>query len=111
MSDMLPGFEPPPPPEQLSAGVRATRRGIERVQRGLHPVAPRALLRTREPDSTATCGGCEFLIGKQYGKTYWKCTMLLDQRQHGPDITKKWPACTEFKPLPDGEKPPVVFMP
>lgn len=103
MSDeFLPGLEPSdalpaPTVEQLSPGVRLTGRRREAIAKGRHPATGRALLRTRDPENTDTCGGCVHLIGKKYDRTYWKCDLALNDQGQGPDIVQKWPACTAFE--------------
>lgn len=85
----LPGFEDLPEPVPRERLTHA-----ERVQQlldaGVHP-------RTKLPlaGNGRTCGECGNLYLKSAGGgSWWKCSM--PGRGHGPDMTKRWPACTAF---------------
>ena len=87
----LPGFEDLPEPipaEKLSH----KERNDQLIDNGIHP-------RTHLPilGNGKTCGDCKMLWQKFAGAgSWWKCSM--PGRGDGPDMTKRWPACTAFTP-------------
>ena len=93
MSNTLPGFEPPPEaeaPPKLTPGERAA----DRIAHGIHPATKLALL-----PGDKTCGDCLSLWEKwtPSGKHFYKCA-AMNLTNDGPDMTKRWPACTMYKP-------------
>lgn len=93
MTDLLPGFDPVPEPEpapKLTAGERAAAR----IAAGIHPATKLPIL-----PGDNTCGDCALLWSKwtPSGKHFYKCASL-DLHNDGPDMTRRWPACTAFKP-------------
>lgn len=86
----LPGFEDFPVPELEEIRTHAQRVQFS-IDCGVHP-------RTKLPlaDNGKTCGDCAMLWHKSAGNgSWWKCSM--PGRGDGPDMTKRWPACTAFK--------------
>mgnify|MGYP007112265926 CR=1 FL=1 len=85
----LPGFDPAPEPEprvKLTSGQKSA----ERISRGIHPASKLPLL-----PGDNTCGDCGRLWEKwtPSGKHFYKCS-AMNLHNDGPDMTKKWPACT-----------------
>lgn len=104
MSDVLPGFDPSPPPADAPKAERMPRRARDQlaISNGIHPA-------TRMPlaDNGRTCGDCRFLRLKQEGNgSWWKCgtpdPRSKNHRGDGRDMTKRWPACIAFQPK-DGD--------
>lgn len=93
MSDLLPGFDPPPEPEPAPT-MTPGERAADRIAHGIHPATKLALL-----PGDRTCGDCGRLWLKvtPSGKQFWKCA-AMEVHNDGPDMTKRWPACTLFKP-------------
>jgi hypothetical protein len=93
MSDVLPGFDPPPPPVDAPKAERipqAERRDVKPVRM---PLA----------NNGKTCGDCRFLREKHAGAgKWWKCgtpdPRSKNHRGDGRDMTKRWPACIAFQP-------------
>lgn len=107
MSDVLPGFDPPPP-----AAERAESHKPPRIQRrlldtalinsGVHPATKMPLA-----NNGKTCGDCALLREKFAGAgKWWKCgtpdPRSKNHRGDGRDMTKRWPACIAFQPK-DGD--------
>lgn len=87
----LPGFEEFPEPTPVEKLSHAER-NQQLIDNGVHP-------RTKLPlaNNGKTCGDCDLLYLKRAGGgQWWKCHM--PGRQDGPDMTKRWPACTAFSP-------------
>ncbi len=91
MSDLLPGFDPIPEPEpkpKLTPGARAA----ERIAAGIHPATKLRLI-----PGDRTCGDCARLWWKAHPNGgWWKCA-AMNLSNDGPDMTKRWPACSLFK--------------
>lgn len=66
---------------------------------GGNPATHMPLLRLDNPDNRSTCGGCANLVRKDFGSSHvWKCVRAAQTNNDGPDMVKRWPACTLFLP-------------
>lgn len=104
LNDVLPGFDPPPPPVNAPRAERLPQRERDQlaIAGGIHPA-------TRMPlaDNGQTCGDCRFLREKNDRSFHgWKCgtpdPRSKNHRGDGRDMTKRWPACIAFQPK-DGD--------
>lgn len=86
----------------LSKGADLTARRKAEIQRGGNPVTHLPLLRVTNPEDTRTCGNCGNLYRKDFGSGFvWKCKQAPSRaNDDGPDVVKRWPACTLFIPIP-----------
>lgn len=119
MSDeaLFPGYEPPEPPEQVSADRRRTLRQQRDVASGRHPLTggPLHPLASRHRDASApkadpfTCGSCYFRqVLRAKGGSYPKC--LADDGRRvshsaASDVRAWWPACPDYSPGDSGLSP------
>jgi len=97
MDETLPGFDPPPEREAMSAGRRTTQKRRELIEKGVHPATGLPTLKDGR-----TCGGCAHLLKKEnpaeFAGTYWKCAIArAASHNDGPDVRKSWPACSSFE--------------
>lgn len=92
-------------PRGLSKGADLTARRKAEIERGGNPVTHLPLLRASDPHDTRECGDCANLYRKDFGSGHaWKCKQAPSRsNDDGPDVVKRWPACTLFIPIP--EKP------
>ncbi|TDD77714.1 hypothetical protein [Actinomadura rubrisoli] len=102
----------PPPPENLSADQKRTRRQLAALVNGQHPLSltlsrPLPLHPDAAPpgDTKADglrCGNCRFRELLSYGPRNWPKCMFGDgvRRSHGAgtDVRKWWPACSDYQP-------------
>lgn len=108
----VPGIKHAPPPEPgLSPTQRRTRRQLELLLAGYHPLtlvlsSPLKLHPDAAPaDDTKApgvrCGSCRFreLLG-HHNRSYPKCVRPGMPVTHGPgtDCRAWWPACPDFEP-------------
>lgn len=103
LSDVLPGFEPPPPPADAPKAERLPQRERDRllIESCIHPAT-----KLRLADNGRTCGDCRWLREKRAaGFRGWKCgTPDPNSKNHrgdGRDMTKRWPACAAFRERTD----------
>ena len=66
---------------------------------GGNPATHMPLLRLADPENRSTCGSCANLFRKDFGSGHvWKCVRAAQTNNDGPDMVKRWPACTLFLP-------------
>lgn len=88
-------FPVPPPPPELSAGQKLTKRNNELIARGKHPATLLPLL-----GSDDTCGGCVHHHHYQYrAGAHHKCDLhrLGESHSAASDVRVGWPACVQFE--------------
>lgn len=111
---MLPGMfdEVLPPPKfrrtggrKLSKGADLTRRRKIEIALGGNPATHMPLLRVANPEDRRTCGSCANLWKKETesGQHFYKCKRARQTNNDGPDIVKRWPACSLYLTKAEGQ--------
>lgn len=104
LAGMLPGlFDELLPPARIRGDKRTgatadlTRRRKLEIALGGNPATHMPLLNLTVKGDTRTCGSCANLVRKETMTGHvFKCVRARQTNNDGPDIVKRWPACTLY---------------
>lgn len=105
------GYEPPPTTDdpELSADRRRTKRQLERVRDGRHPLTRGPLHRLASTDAAPgdetglpfRCGSCRFRrLERWHNRSFPKCVVFDGARMShsaATDVRAWWPACRDYE--------------